>query len=157
MKFSSLMAILLLLILVSCESSQNTQLRSPSPSFESGQFTMTGIKGTIGILGPDFIANKANKYMWHFWGTKEEINKSPFRVEAINLKTMKVSEALVMDAGTSQAKLVWEYNTSLGGPNNGADAHLPSSLMLSSSGLWQLDAYIGGELKGSIVVNVKEN
>jgi hypothetical protein len=53
--------------------------------------------------------------------------------------------------------MVWEYDVSPGGPNNGADAHIPSNLSLPTSGLWKLDAYLGGKLKGSIIVDVKEN
>jgi hypothetical protein len=29
-------------------------------------------------------------------------------------------------------------------------------LKLSTKGLWKLDAYLGGKLKGSIIVDVKE-
>jgi hypothetical protein len=116
---------------------------------------MIGIEGKIGILGPEFVANQSNKYMWHFWGTQEELENGPFRVEAINVKSKQKIKALVAEAGTSQERLVWEYD-SITGPNNGADAHRPSNLMLPSSGLWRLDSYLGGKSLGSIIVNVQE-
>ncbi|WP_369008951.1 hypothetical protein [Paenibacillus terrae] len=31
---------------------------------------MQGIERKIGILGTDFVANQANKHMWHLWGSK---------------------------------------------------------------------------------------
>jgi hypothetical protein len=133
----------------------NENVVEPSPTFYSNQVAMIGVEGEIGILGPDFIANKGNKYMWHFWGTKEELELKPFRVEAINVKTKQKVEALMVGAGTPQERLVWEYD-SIGGPNNGADAHTPSNLKLPSSGLWQLNAYLGGILKGSIIIDVKD-
>jgi hypothetical protein len=155
MRLLPIIITLSILFIFGCQSSNESQLKSPSPTFESGQYKMIGIKGNIGILGPDFIANKGNKYMWHFWGSKDEINKSPFRVEAINLKTKQKTKALVANTGTPQEELVWEYNSTPAGPNNGADAHLPSNLKISSIGLWRLDAYLGGKLKGSIVIDVK--
>jgi hypothetical protein len=89
--------------------------------------------------------------MWHFWGTTEELGQKPFRVEAINLKTKEKVKALFFGAG-----FVWEYDDLLWGSNNGADAHLPTNMELPTSGLWKLDAYLGGKFKGSIIVDVKE-
>lgn len=121
-----------------------------SPLFKSGSYNLQGVEGKIGILAPGgFVANKPNKYMWHFWGTKEELAQTPFKVEAIDLNTGEKHQVLLVGSGT-----VWEYNYGLGGPNNGADAHLPSSMKLPHSGKWQLDAYLGGNLFGSIVINV---
>jgi hypothetical protein len=148
MKYFSLIIMFCFLFVIGCEST--LEVYNPSPSFMSGDREMVGIKGNIGILGADFIAKKGNKYMWHFWGTTEELELKPFRVEAINLKTNKKEKALFNANG-----FVWEYD-SLMGRNNGADAHLPSNMELPSSGLWRLDAYLGGKLKGSIIVDVKE-
>jgi hypothetical protein len=148
MRLFTVIALFCLLFIFGCESSK--EVLNPSPTFMSGDRKMVGVQGNIGILGPDFIADKVNKYMWHFWGTNEELSQKPFRVEAIELQTGKKHPAFVIDAGGQ----VWERD-GLGGPNNGADAHLPSSMVLPSSGLWQLNAYLGGKLKGSIIVDVK--
>jgi len=148
------LSLFLLIFLTGCESKQEIELEQ-SPIFYSDRVAMIGVEGNIGLLGPDFIANKVNKYMWHFWGTEEEIEIKPFRVEAINVKTKEKAKALIENAGTPQEGLVWEYDT-LGGPNNGADAHRPSNLVLPSSGLWKLNAYLGEKLKGTIIINVKD-
>jgi hypothetical protein len=125
-----------------------------SPLFKSGVYMLQGLEGKIGILAPGgFIANKPNKYMWHFWGTNEELARKPFKVEAIDLKTGEKHQVLLQGMGTPDKKLVWEYSE-LGGPNNGADAHIPSGMELPHPGKWSLDAYLGGKLFGSIVVDV---
>jgi hypothetical protein len=77
----------------------------------------------------------------------------PFRVEAINLKTKKKLKTLFL---ADTIEMVWEYDVSPDGPINGADAHISSNISLPTSGLWKLDAYLGGKLKGSIIVDVKE-
>ncbi|RXZ77795.1 hypothetical protein EBB07_27375 [Paenibacillaceae bacterium] len=67
---------------VGCTSSKETTSQTSS-TFESGAYTLHGIEGKMGLLAPGgFIAGKANKYMWHFWGTKKELARKPLRVEA---------------------------------------------------------------------------
>jgi hypothetical protein len=159
MKQFSLIIIFCFLFVIGCESTQEAY--NPSPSFMSGDRKMVGIEGNLAILGPDIIAGQAPKVMWHFWGTKEELGQNlntikPFRVEAINLKTKKKVKALVLITDNNTKEMVWEYDVSPDGPNNGADAHIPSNISLPTSGLWKLDAYLGGKLKGSIIVDVKE-
>jgi hypothetical protein len=155
MKKLFLLSLLMLIILLSGCKSENKVDVQASPTFTSGVYTLYGVKGKIGILAPGgFKANVGNKYMWHFWGTKEELSQKPVKVEAINLKTKKKVKTLVDNAGTNNEKMVWEYDASPGAPNNGADAHLTSGMKLPSSGLWKLDAYLGGKLFGSVVVEV---
>jgi hypothetical protein len=154
MKHFSLIVIFCFLIVIGCESTQ--EVYNPSPSFMSGDLKMVGIEGNLAILDPYIIAGQTPKVMWHFWGTKEELGQKPFRVEAINLKTKKKVKALVLIPDNNTKEMVWEYDVSPGGPNNGADANIPSNISLPTSGLWKLDAYLGGKLKGSIIVDVKE-
>ncbi|GIP44582.1 hypothetical protein J45TS6_30410 [Paenibacillus sp. J45TS6] len=154
MRNRGVLFLIFLIILVGCKSNNETVV-GPSPTFYSNQLAMIGVEEKLGILGPDFVVNTVNKYMWHFWDTNEELQLKSFRVEAINVKTQQKVKALVKDASTPQETLVWEYD-SIGGSNNGADAHTPSILMLPSSGLWQLDVYLGGEYFETIIVNVKD-
>ncbi|MFZ4452549.1 hypothetical protein ACOYZY_12150 [Salibacterium aidingense] len=114
-----------------------------SATFESGGYTMIGEEGTVGMIydknTSPFRAGVENKYMWHFWGEVDELN-APFHVEG-----EKVSTGETVDLFEAQE---------LAEPNNGADAHIPSTLRLPSSGKWKLKAYLGDELVGTIVVNV---
>jgi len=83
--YRTCLLIAVLLIFSGCTEAANTSVEI-SPTFTSEGLEMQGIEGKIGILGPEFVAGKPNKHMWHFWGTKEELSGN-FRVEAVNTKT----------------------------------------------------------------------
>jgi hypothetical protein len=110
----------------------------PSPSFMSNGREMRGIQGKIGILGPSFSAGKVNKYMWHFWGDRIVLDSGKVKIVAIKKETGEKVPALILDAGTSAERKVWEYG-GVWGPNNGADGHMPSNMSLPSPGIWRLD------------------
>lgn len=126
----------------------------PSPSFVSAasedpveamlssQFPpteMTGIKGHLGFIDPGFIAGHPNKYMWHFWGSKEELT-GDLVITAVKQNTSKL-----IDVFKSR---VTPY------PHNGADASLPTTMSLPSPGLWRIMVSINGQLFGSVIVEV---
>lgn len=121
------------------------EVREPSweatPEFSSGTYSMRGIEKKVGFIDAGFIAGKGNKYMWHFWGRKEELSGT-FQVKAIK-------------QGDTRIINVFEASN-LGGKNNGADAHIPSSMSLPEPGRWRLLPYVNGRLLPSIVVDVKE-
>ncbi|MBB6637047.1 DUF4871 domain-containing protein [Cohnella thailandensis] len=131
-----------LLILFGCSNDEEKNAKV-NPSFVSEGVSMQGIEGKIGILGLGFVANEPNKHMWHLWGSEEELS-GDFKVEAVHLKTGEKINPFISDNPST-----------LGGPNNGADAHLPSSMILPKKGLWQLDAYLDDALFGSIIVEAK--
>jgi signal peptidase I len=123
---------------------------SPSPTFQSGNYRMQGVQGKLGIIADSFKVATPNKYMWHFWGTKEALSGS-FRVEAVQVNNGQKKSVLM-----ENNNLVWEYTGGLSvGSLNGADASCPSTMMLGDAGLWRLDAFIGGKFFGSIFVEVK--
>ncbi len=104
---------------------------------------MIGEKGKLGFIYDDattFEAGEPNKYMWHLWGEESELD-GPFKVIGHNQETNE--------------EIVAFESSELGGPNNGADAHTPSSMQLPSKGRWELDAYVDGELFGTVVVEVE--
>jgi hypothetical protein len=107
------------------------------------------------ILNPGFIKGISHIYMWHFWGSKEELGKSSFKVQAINIKTGEKSKALVSISANNLREMVWQYDAPPAPPNNGADAHLPSNMMLPDSGIWRLDTFIDNKFFGSVTVIVK--
>lgn len=103
-----------------------------------------GDNGKLGIgeYGP-FIAGESQKYMWHFWG-EHDILTQPFKVVGVN-----------KESGEEITVIEHPMNQSLA-PNNGADHHIPSMMMLPSAGVWKLKGYFGEELFGNIVVKVDE-
>ncbi|MEG0578081.1 MAG: hypothetical protein RR500_09530, partial [Bacilli bacterium] len=119
-----------------------------SPLFESDGYTMIGEEGHLGFIYDDaevvrFFPDKVQKYMWHFWGNEDELI-GDFEV----LGTHENSNEEII--------IVPKRENSFLSPNNGADTHYPTNMMLPKSGMWKLDAYIGDRLFGSIYVKVCE-
>ncbi|MBK3495258.1 hypothetical protein JFL43_10420 [Viridibacillus sp. YIM B01967] len=118
-----------------------------SPLFESGNYTMIGEEGRLGFIYDDsevikFYPDKVHKYMWHFWGTKEEL-EHPLKVIATH-ETGGDSITLFGGDGNDVS------------PLNGADMSLPTNMSLPKSGMWKLDAYFDDKLFGSVYVKVHE-
>ncbi|MGD6780984.1 hypothetical protein ACQCT3_15880 [Sutcliffiella horikoshii] len=71
--------------LLGCSKETDTDWKE-SAFFESGGYTMIGEQGRIGFIYNDsendiFYPNKEQKYMWHLWGDKEEL-EGEFKVTA---------------------------------------------------------------------------
>lgn len=113
----------------------------PSPTFRSGVYEMTGTEGKLGIINPGFVAGKRNKYMWHFWGSDEELTGASeiYGVKEGSLRFEKVYTGYVRP-----------------GPLNGADAAFPSGMSLPEAGRWKLVATIDGRWFENLVVDVRE-
>lgn len=143
---------LLFILLTGCSDEENAGAKqvvqkeselAVSDTFTSGSYTMIGEKGKLGFIYDDATtleAGESNKYMWHFWGEESELD-GPFKVIGHNQETNE--------------EIVAFESSELGGPNNGADAHTPSSMQLPSKGIWELDAYVDDELFGTVVVEVE--
>lgn len=119
---------------VSAASEDQAMLSSQFPPTE-----MTGIKGHLGFIDPGFIAGHPNKYMWHFWGSKEELTGD------LVITAVKQNSSEIIDVFKSR---VAPY------PHNGADASLPTTMLLPSPGLWRIMVSIDGQLFGSVIVEV---
>lgn len=111
-----------------------------SSTFKSGSFEMSGVKNRLGFIHPGFKAGKWNKYMWHFWGKPEELSG---KLEIVAVKRNTVQLIPIFEGRLTPGKL------------NGADAALPTSMMLPEPGLWRIMAYINGDLYGSVVVKAE--
>jgi len=136
------MIVAILIVLSGCNESGEVSVKADASPFftTSTGVEMQGIEGKLGLLGPEFVAGKSNKHMWHFWGTKEELG-GKFRAEAVNIETGERMNPFPLDSPIS-----------VGGPNNGADGHAPSSIKLPEPGMWRLTAYFDEKLFASIVV-----
>ncbi|MFC4102851.1 DUF4871 domain-containing protein [Paenibacillus xanthanilyticus] len=119
---------------------------TPSPLFASGAYMMRGVDQRVGILDVPFTAGQAQKVMWHFWGSRDELN-GPFDVKAVK-------------EGSDQLMTVYETkpflsSNALAGANNGADRHVVTMIELPEAGKWRLLPYVRGSLLDSVVVDVK--
>ena len=113
---------------------------TPSPSFTSGSYTMTGLKDWLGFIDPGFHAGQPNKYMWHFWGSDEELT----------------GELVITAVKKDSTDVIELFHASLRpGKHNDANASLPTTMSLPSAGLWRIMVSIEGQLFGSVVVEVK--
>lgn len=135
-------------MLAACSNKQEANWEE-SEFFDVGMYKMIGTENKIGfIYNPDhllFVENQVNKYMWHIWADKEELqggfkvlasseDKPDEKIEILNLKSE------------------FDYLS----PNNGATTHIPSHMMLPKSGMWKLETYINDQLFDEIYVKVWE-
>ncbi|ATP40056.1 hypothetical protein CSE16_08340 [Solibacillus sp. R5-41] len=149
-------AVILSLVIAGCNDEESIEKKeeviqhnwNESPLFESDGYTMIGEEGRLGFIYDDaevvrFYPDKVQKYMWHFWGNEDELI-GDFEV----LGTHENSNEKII--------IVPKGGNSFLSPNNGADTHYPTNMMLPKSGMWKLDAYIGDRLFGSVYVKVHE-
>jgi hypothetical protein len=105
---------------------------------------MVGNKNKIGIIGAELTPNKVEKWLWHFWG----IDQGELTVVGYNKDTSKITPVL--------SDGVWSKDGVGGGKIGGADASLPSNVVLPEVGEWALLVYIDGKLFDILVYEVKE-
>ncbi|WP_416731053.1 hypothetical protein [Fictibacillus sp. JL2B1089] len=125
-----------------------------TPTFE----VLVGKKDKIGIAGPPFIAGKTDKFLWHFFGSHNEIEiltRGDFKIMATNKDSGEHERVLVQNSG-----MVWSYKFQKDSPLSpieevGSIHSIPVNMKFSKSGIYRLDTYFGGERFGSIVVEVK--
>ncbi|MCA0173083.1 DUF4871 domain-containing protein [Bacillus sp. RAR_GA_16] len=120
-----------------------------SETFNSGSYVMRGVPEKISFIDEPFKKSIVKKYMWHFWG---DIPDGNLTVLAIREGGNEIVPALIVPSPEDE-RFVWTYD-SPGGPNNGADAHLPSNLKLDEKGKWALLVYLGEDYFDNIVVEV---
>jgi hypothetical protein len=112
---------------------------------------MIGNKHKLGFIGPDLKSNEeldikpneAQKWLWHFWG----IEKGELTVVGYNQDTSKITP--VLSDG-------WSRNGIGGGKIEGADASMPSSVVLPEAGKWALLVYIEGKLFDILVFKINK-
>ncbi|MCV9884979.1 hypothetical protein [Metabacillus halosaccharovorans] len=114
----------------------------------TGSSDMFGNKDKIGIIGPILKPNKIEKWMWHFWG----VNEGEMTVVGVNRSTTKIFP--ILTNGVSKNDKYWSKNFS--GPNNGADSHTPSNVMVSEAGEWAFMVYVNGNLYDTVVMEIRE-
>lgn len=105
---------------------------------------MLGNKNKLGIIGPELKPKKVEKWLWHFWG----IDKGELTVVGYNKDTSKITPVL--------SDGVWSRDGIGGGQIEGADASMPSNVVLPEAGKWALLVYIDGKLFDILVSEINE-
>jgi hypothetical protein len=96
-----------------------------------------------GVIGADMPSVNINqKWMWHLWGI-ENPKETELTVVGFHRET-----------GTIHPILTTGWSIGLGGENNGADAHTPSSVNIPTAGEWAILLYVDGKLFDVLVYNI---
>jgi hypothetical protein len=102
-----------------------------------------GNENKSGVIGADMPSININqKWMWHLWGI-ENPKETELTVVGFHRET-----------GTIHQILTTGWSIGLGGENNGADAHTPSSVNIPTAGEWAILLYVDGKLFDVLVYNI---
>lgn len=102
---------------------------------------MIGNEGKSGIIGADMPSLNGQKWMWHLWDT----DASELTVVGYHRESETVHPVLNNEES---------WAIPLGGKNNGADVHAPSSVTIPKSGEWAFLLYADGELFDVVVMEI---
>jgi cell division protein FtsL len=116
--------------------------------FDTGtRSDMVGNKKKLGIIGPYLKPNQVEKWMWHFWDIKE----GEMTVVGFNRVTSKIIPILY----NGETKIKY-WSKDIAGPNNGADSHSPSNVLVSEAGEWAFMVYVNGKLFDTLVMEIRD-
>src|SRR4051794_39951959 len=108
---------------------------------EFGDRGIIGNENKSGVIGADMPSLNGQKWMWHLWG----VDDVDLTIVGFHKETQTVHKILT-NGWTISAK----------GPNNGADAHTPSSVKIQKSGEWAILLYTNGKYFDTLVYEIKE-
>lgn len=111
---------------------------------EFGDRGIIGNENKSGVIGADMPSLNAQKWMWHLWGIKN------------STKTALTVVGFHKETGTVHQILTTGWTIKLGGENNGADAHAPSSVKIPKPGEWAILLYSDGKLFDKLVYEINE-
>ncbi|MFC7685300.1 hypothetical protein [Ureibacillus sp. GCM10028918] len=106
---------------------------------------MMGNEYKSGVIGANMPSlNNNQKWMWHLWGI-ESIGQT--KLTAVGLHRERNSIHQILTSG---------WTIDLGGENNGADAHVPSSVNFPNPGEWAILLYTDEKLFDILVFQMNE-
>lgn len=103
-----------------------------------------GNENKSGVIGADMPSLNGQKWMWHLWGV-ENPKETELTVVGFHRETRTVHQILTTG-----------WTIGLGGENNGADAHAPSSVNIPKAGEWAVLLYTNGKLFDKLVYEINE-
>ncbi|KKK38239.1 hypothetical protein WQ57_09855 [Mesobacillus campisalis] len=156
----------ILFLIVGCSTNETIDSKSDSPEgipdfVEESDFekvdwdrkavtfndNMVGNKNKSGVIGADMPSINTNqKWMWHLWGI-EHPQETKLTVVGFHRETKTVHPLLTTGSG---------WTIELGGENNGADAHAPSSVNIPKAGEWAILLYTDGKLFDELVYEINK-
>ena len=109
---------------------------------EFGTNGIIGNENKSGVIGADMPSLEGQKWMWHLWGVE---NAKKLTVVGFH-KASETAHQITKDRWTLE----------LGGPNNNADAHIPSSVKIPDPGEWAALLYVDGKLFDILVYDINK-
>jgi hypothetical protein len=103
-----------------------------------------GNENKSGVIGADMPSLNNQKWMWHLWGVENPM-KTKLTVVGFHKETETVHQILTTG---------WAIG--LGEENNGADAHVPSSVKIPRSGEWAILLYTDEKLFDILVYEINK-
>ncbi|MFD1929014.1 DUF4871 domain-containing protein [Sporosarcina siberiensis] len=103
-----------------------------------------GNENKSGVIGADMPSLSGQKWMWHLWGIENPV------------ATKLTVVGLHKETGTVHQILTTGWTINLAGENNGADAHVPSSVKIPKAGEWALLIYTDEKLFDQLVYEINE-
>ena len=111
----------------------------PSPTFQVNGEKVIGEPSKVGISTIPLVAGEQQGVDWLLWGKQSDLVKGEFELTA--------------RAKGAQPETIIE-NRAVAYPGDIADARVPTLISVPHSGIWKFEAYIDGELYGSVVIEV---
>lgn len=155
MKKLSFVLFLLVLVMTACTEKKLIELPDDLPAFiKESDFKeinweqkaegfgrgMIGNENKSGVIGVGMPSVNGQKWMWHLWG----VEPTELTVVGYERKTETVHKILTQG-----------WSIPMGGSNNGADAHAPSSVSFPDQGEWAILLYADEELFDILVYDIK--
>lgn len=159
-KLTALIMLGMCLIIVGCAKEQSVSLPEDIPDFvKVGDFesidwdqkaVMFGDSGIIGnenksgVIGAGMPSLNGQKWMWHLWENNDPVGKE-LTIVGFHKETKSVHPILMTG-----------WSLQLGGENNGADAHAPSSVQFPEQGEWAILLYVDEKLFDILIYDINE-
>jgi hypothetical protein len=112
-------------------------------AMEFGDRGILGNENKSGVIGADMPSLNGQKWMWHLWGV-DGVNLT---IVGYHKESKTVHKILTNGMG-------WTIRAF--GPNNGADAHTPSSVKIPTKGEWAILLYVDGKLFDQLIYEINE-
>ncbi len=110
---------------------------------EFGDRGILGNENKSGVIGADMPSLNGQKWMWHLWG----VTDVDLTIVGFHRESKTVHKILTNGMG-------WTIRAY--GPNNGADAHTPSSVKIPLKGEWAIMLYVDGKLFDQLIYDINE-
>ncbi|AWE07284.1 hypothetical protein DCE79_07800 [Lysinibacillus sp. 2017] len=109
-----------------------------------GDSGIIGNENKSGVIGAEMPSLNVQKWMWHLWGI-ENPNNTKLTIVGFHKESETIHQILIDG-----------WTTELSSANNGADAHIPSSVKIPEPGEWAILLYTDEKLFDILVYEIKE-